>query len=163
MVPFIELVEKKLDDCLKIRAKQGYCKVGEAVITRAGNLPSNYVIHTVGPVWNEGQKNEDELLANAYRNSLKLAVENHVRSIAFPSISTGIYRFPLERAAKIAVNTIVAFLRSQLVIQEVKLVCFDQENFDIYTKILNYTLGNTTLDRFVDAQADKFEDALVER
>src|SRR5690606_13829294 len=94
-----------LDDCKRIRAKQGGCNVGEAVITTAGNLPAKYVIHTVGPVWNGGKSNEEHLLSSAYRNSLTLAFEYRIRSIAFPNISTGIYRFPKDRAAEIAIYT----------------------------------------------------------
>lgn len=88
----------------------GGCKTGQAKITKAYNLPCKYVIHTVGPVWNGGTHNEDELLASCYRNSLKTAVDNNIRKIAFPSISTGIYSFPVERAAKIAVSTVEQFL-----------------------------------------------------
>ncbi|MCH5250355.1 MAG: O-acetyl-ADP-ribose deacetylase [Lachnospiraceae bacterium] len=88
----------------------GGCKTGQAKITKAYKLPCKYVIHTVGPVWNGGSHNEDELLAGCYRNSLKLAMENSIKTIAFPSVSTGIYSFPVERAAKIAVNTVNEFL-----------------------------------------------------
>lgn len=88
----------------------GGCKTGQAKITKGYNLPCDYVIHTVGPVWNGGSKNEAELLASCYYNSMKLAMENGIRSIAFPSISTGIYHFPVEQAAKIAVNTVKRFL-----------------------------------------------------
>ena len=82
------------------------CETGEAKITRAYNLPCDYVIHTVGPIWNGGKNNEDKLLTDCYYNSLKLAMENDIRTIAFPSISTGVYHFPVERAAKIAVKTV---------------------------------------------------------
>lgn len=88
----------------------GGCKTGQAKITKAYKLPCQYVIHTVGPVWNGGSHNEDELLADCYRNSLKLAAENNIKTIAFPSISTGIYSFPVERAAKIAVSTVEKYL-----------------------------------------------------
>lgn len=88
----------------------GGCKTGQAKITKAYNLPCKYVIHTVGPVWNGGTHNEDELLASCYRNSLRTAVNNNIRKIAFPSISTGIYSFPVERAAKIAVSAVKQFL-----------------------------------------------------
>src|SRR6476661_6881709 len=91
-----------LEDCRKIIAKQGGCKTGEAVITTAGNLPAKFVIHTVGPVWNGGNKNEATLLENCYRNALKLAVENNCKTIAFPNISTGIYGFPKDKAAVIS-------------------------------------------------------------
>ena len=118
-----------LDDCRKIIAKQGGCKVGEAVITVAGNLPSKFVIHTVGPVWNGGLKNERESLSNCYRNSLQLAVANNCRTIAFPNISTGIYRFPKDEAAKIAVSTTIEFLSKNKEIDKVIFVCFDDDNF----------------------------------
>ena len=91
--------------CVAIRDRQGGCAAGQAVITTAGNLPATYVIHTVGPVWQGGDRGEDELLADCYRNSLQLAVDHGVRTIAITNISTGIYRFPKERAARIAVQT----------------------------------------------------------
>lgn len=118
-----------LEDCRKIIAKQGGCKVGEAVITTAGNLSSKFVIHTVGPVWNGGQKNEREKLSNCYINSLQLAVANNCRTIAFPNISTGIYKFPKDEAARIAVNTTVEFLSKNKEIDKVIFVCFDDDNF----------------------------------
>ena len=99
-----------LDECKKIVARQGGCKTGEAVITTAGKLPAKYVIHTVGPVWNGGNNNEREKLANCYFNSLTLAVENNCKTVAFPNISTGVYRFPKEEAAKISVESIQQFL-----------------------------------------------------
>lgn len=89
----------------------GGCKTGQAKLTKAYNLSCKYVIHTVGPVWNGGSHNEDQLLAECYRNSLLLAAENEIRTIAFPSISTGVYSFPVERAAKIAVGTVNDFLK----------------------------------------------------
>lgn len=89
----------------------GGCKTGEAKLTKGYNLPCEYVIHTVGPVWNGGNKNEPELLANCYFNSMKVAMDHGIRSIAFPSIATGIYHFPVELAAKIAVGTVRRFLR----------------------------------------------------
>ena len=87
------------------------CETGEAKITKAYNLPCDYVIHTVGPIWNGGRNREEELLANCYFNSMKLAMDNGIRSIAFPSISTGVYSFPVELAAKIAVRTVARFLQ----------------------------------------------------
>ena len=120
-----------LEDCRKIIAKQGGCKVGEAVITTAGRLPSKYVIHTVGPVWNIGIKNEEEKLENCYKNSLKIAVENECKTIAFPSISTGIYKFPKDKAAKIAINTISRYLINHQQIEKVILVSFNNENYKI--------------------------------
>ena len=126
-----------LAECMRIRHKQGGCETGEAVITTGGNLKAKFVIHTVGPVWHGGSNNEDELLANAYRNSLRLAVDNGVRSLAFPNISTGVYGFPKERAASIAVREVRQFLNLQESIQTVIFCCFDEENFRIYSKHLN--------------------------
>lgn len=125
-----------LEDCRKIVARQGGCKTGEAVITTAGNLPAKYVIHTVGPVWNEGKKNEDELLKNCYVNSLRLAVENNCKSIAFPNISTGIYKFPKDRAASIAIKSTYDFLSVYKQINKVTFVCFDEDNFNEIEKAL---------------------------
>jgi O-acetyl-ADP-ribose deacetylase (regulator of RNase III) len=119
-----------LEECRKIIAKQGSCKTGEAVITIAGNLPARFVIHTVGPVWNGGNKNEAEQLANCYKNSLQLAAKNNCQTIAFPNISTGIYRFPKELAAKIAVDSVNDYIKQSGIIQKVLFVCFDKENFD---------------------------------
>ena len=125
-----------LEACRAIRAKQGGCSVGEAVITTGGNLPAKYVIHTVGPVWNGGHKGEEELLASAYRNSLRLAEENGIRSLAFPNISTGIYHFPKEKAAAIAVGTVREFLSSHPEIEQVIFVCFDKDNYDLYARMI---------------------------
>lgn len=128
-----------LEDCKEIIARQGGCKVGEAVKTRAGNLPAKFVIHTVGPVWNDGQNNERQKLANCYENSLQIAVENDCKSIAFPNISTGVYKFPKPEAANIAVNTVISFLSKSNKIDKVIFVCFDDENFDyIQTELNSY-------------------------
>ena len=121
-----------LADCQKIRAKQGGCKVGEAVVTTAGHLPAQYVIHTVGPTWVDGQHNEVNLLENAYRNSFQLAENLQLKTMAFPNISTGIYRFPKQLAAEIALRTIQAELNQGYWVQEVTFVCFDDENFNLY-------------------------------
>lgn len=126
-----------LEDCKKIRSKQGGCPVGTAVITTAGKLPAKYVIHTVGPVWNQGKSNEEALLASAYLSSLNLAVEHDVKTIAFPNISTGIYRFPKQRAAEIAVETVQQFLVTNPGIERVIFVCFDGENLEIYQALLS--------------------------
>jgi O-acetyl-ADP-ribose deacetylase (regulator of RNase III) len=125
-----------LEECQKIRAKQGGCKVGEAVITTAGRLPSKYVIHTVGPVWNGGNSNEESLLSAAYFNSLTLAIDNGVQTIAFPNISTGIYGFPKDRAAGIAIRTTSAFLKESGQIRKLIFVCFDTENYQLYKELL---------------------------
>jgi O-acetyl-ADP-ribose deacetylase (regulator of RNase III) len=125
-----------LEDCKKIRSKQGGCPVGTAVITTAGKLPAKYVIHTVGPVWNQGKSNEEALLASAYLSSLQLALEHGVETIAFPNISTGIYRFPKQRAAEIAVETVQQFLAANVQMEKVVFVCFDGENWEIYSELL---------------------------
>lgn len=125
-----------LEACQKIRARQGGCKVGEAVITTAGNLPAKFVIHTVGPVWNGGKSMEEHLLESAYKNSLKLAVENNIRTISFPNISTGVYNFPKNKAAQIAIKTVKDFLKTTDEIEKVIFVCFDEENYRIYDELL---------------------------
>lgn len=124
-----------LDECIQIRNKQGGCKTGEAVITTAGNLPSKYVIHTVGPVWNGDKEEKSKLLANCYKNSLNLAIQNGIKTIAFPNISTGIYHFPKDKAAEIAVRTVKDFERISE-IEKVIFICFDDENYQIYKSIL---------------------------
>ncbi|WP_427875499.1 O-acetyl-ADP-ribose deacetylase [Flavobacterium sp. MMS24-S5] len=124
-----------LDECVQIRNKQGGCKTGEAVITTAGNLPSKYVIHTVGPVWNGDKEEKSKLLADCYKNSLNLAVENRIKTIAFPNISTGIYHFPKDKAAEIAVRAVKDFDKSNE-IEKVIFVCFDDENYKIYKDLL---------------------------
>lgn len=124
-----------LAECQKIRAKQGGCAVGEAVITTAGDLPAKYVIHTVGPTWLNGEKNEPILLENAYRNSFKLADHLGLKTIAFPNISTGIYQFPKQLAAQIAFKVINDELKQSQSVQEVIFVCFDDENFNIYQSL----------------------------
>jgi O-acetyl-ADP-ribose deacetylase (regulator of RNase III) len=112
-----------LEACRKIRARQGKCRTGEAVITTAGKLPSNYV------------KDKEELLANCYKNCLDLAIENNIKTIAFPNISTGIYRFPKKLAAEIALKTVLAHEHINK-IDELYFCCFDQENFEIYHKLV---------------------------
>jgi O-acetyl-ADP-ribose deacetylase len=118
-----------LNECKKIVELQGGCKTGEAVITTAGNLPAKFVIHTVGPVWNGGKSHEAQKLGNCYRNSLQLAENNNCISIAFPGISTGIYRFPKNEAAKIAVETVCKFISLPGKVEKVIFVCFDDEYF----------------------------------
>jgi O-acetyl-ADP-ribose deacetylase (regulator of RNase III) len=123
-----------LEECREIRNRQGQCKTGEAVVTTAGNLPAKYVIHTVGPVWNDDEKKSSQLLANCYVNSLKLAESLNLKTISFPNISTGIYRFPKELAAKIAIQEVKNF--NSEIIEKVIFVCFDEENEAIYRKLL---------------------------
>ncbi|MGB1205626.1 MAG: O-acetyl-ADP-ribose deacetylase [Chitinophagales bacterium] len=125
-----------LEDCMEIRKRQGGCKTGEAVITTAGKMPATHVIHTVGPVWNGDKRNEAQLLAKAYRNSLQIALENGLKTIAFPNISTGIYGYPKLAAAAIATKTVVDFLEENKAIESVIFVCFDAENYEIYQQIL---------------------------
>lgn len=125
-----------LEACRAIRARQGGCATGEAVITTGGKLPARYVIHTVGPVWNGGHNGEEDLLASTYRNSLRLGVENGIRSIAFPNISTGIYHFPKDKAAAIAVATVQDFLTGHTQIEQVIFICFDRENYDLYARMM---------------------------
>ena len=105
----------------------GGCPTGDAKITSGYNLPARYVIHTVGPIWQGGGANEDALLSSCYRQSLKVAVENGVRTLAFPAISTGVYRFPVPRAAEIAVGTVAAFLAASQEIEQVVFCCFGAE------------------------------------
>jgi len=124
-------------ELLEFNRKLGGCKTGEAKISPGFKLPAKFIIHTVGPVWNGGKNNEDELLANCYKNSLKIAAENGVKTIAFPAISTGVYRFPLERATKIAVNEVKKFLERNEPIEKVIFVCFDEETYAVYKKFLS--------------------------
>ena len=114
----------------------GGCSTGEAKITKGHGLPADWVIHTVGPVWHGGKADEDQLLAGCYRNSLELARQHRIRSIAFPSISTGAYRFPSELAAKIAIETVAAFLETDDEIQKVVFCCFGEDAAQIYRSIL---------------------------
>lgn len=126
-----------LSECREIVTRLGRCATGNAVITSGGNLPAKFVIHTVGPVWHGGNRNEVQLLENAYLNSLKLAVENGIKTIAFPNISTGVYEFPKDKAAEIAVRTVTNFLAENDQFMQVYFVCFDQENYELYKYILN--------------------------
>jgi len=125
-----------LQECRKIIARQGSCKTGNAVITTAGNLTARFVIHTVGPVWHGGNKDEERLLESCYLKSLALAVENNIKTIAFPNISTGIYGYPKKQAADIAVHTIQTFLSTNQSLEKVVFVCFDDENLHLYKALL---------------------------
>lgn len=118
-------------ECLKLHG----CKTGEAKITGAYNLSCKYIIHTVGPIWHNGTNNEDIKLRNCYYNSLEIAKENGIRKIAFPSISTGVFRFPIELASEIAIETVKEFLEKNIgVFDLVEWVLFDDETYSIYTK-----------------------------
>ena len=126
-----------LEECIAIRNKQGGCNVGDAVYTNAGNLPCKYVIHTVGPVWNGDKEMKTALLQNCYKNALIIANQLGVKSIAFPNISTGVYHFPKDKAAIVAVETIRHYLsNTNTTIEKVIFVCFDDENYKIYEEIL---------------------------
>lgn len=122
------------EECRVIREKQGGCLTGHAVITGAGNLKAKYVIHAVGPIWKGGNHNEDNLLASAYIESLKLADEYNVKTIAFPSISTGAYGFPIERAAKIALRVVSDYLEGSD-IKEVRFILFSDKDYEVYSKV----------------------------
>ena len=124
-----------LEACREIRARQGKCPTGEAVITTGGALPAKYVIHTVGPVWQGGEAGEPDLLAACYRNSLALAESHELESIAFPAISTGVYGYPPEAAAQIAVDTVRTHDAGSVAL--VRFVCFDEGTRDIYARLLD--------------------------
>lgn len=126
---------KILEECKAIRAKQGGCPTGEAVITSGGNMKAKYVVHTVGPVWSGGNRNEEQLLRNAYYNSLNLAGENGIKSVSFPSISTGVYRFPIDKASRIALNTVKEFLQKHN-FAEVRFVLFSEKDLKVYEDAL---------------------------
>jgi O-acetyl-ADP-ribose deacetylase (regulator of RNase III) len=121
-----------LEECRAI----GGCPTGEARITKAYNLSAEHVIHTVGPIWRGGKSGEDGLLRNCYTNSLKLAEQNRVKTIAFPSISTGAYGFPIERAAPIAIGTVLDLIKTASYLEKVIFVCFSSFDFEIYKKAL---------------------------
>ena len=122
-----------LEECRTL----GGCRTGEAKITKGYDLKAKYVIHTPGPVWHGGAYGEDELLRSCYLNSLKLASENGCRTIAFPSISTGVYHFPLERAAEIAIGAIRDYLAVHEEVEEARMVCFDDRTRQVYEAALH--------------------------
>lgn len=131
-----------LEECKEIIDKQGRCPAGKAVITGSGNLQSKYIIHTVGPVWHGGKRNEEKLLADCYLNSLKLAVENKCTSIAFPNVSTGVYGFPKGKAAMISYKIVVEFLEANPTFEKVIFMCYDDQNFKLLQAInQDYTLN----------------------
>ena len=125
-----------LEECKKIKAKRGPLPTGKAVITTAGKLKAHYVIHTVGPIWRGGKSGEPELLASAYRESLKLAVDKGLKSLSFPSISTGAYGYPVEPASRIALETVMAFLKENTSLEEVTFVLFDRSTYEAYYQSL---------------------------
>lgn len=117
-----------LEECRTL----GGCETGGAKITKGYNLPAKFIIHTVGPIWQGGSHNEDNLLATCYRNSLALAKKHHFHSIAFPSISTGVYRFPVERASRLALKEIIKELETNMNLDRVIIVCYDRGTYDTY-------------------------------
>ncbi|NEP08835.1 MAG: O-acetyl-ADP-ribose deacetylase [Symploca sp. SIO2C1] len=119
-----------LEECRTL----GGCSSGEAKITKGYKLPAKWVIHTVGPIWRGGNNGEDDLLRSCYRHSLNLAEKKGIRTIAFPAISTGVYRFPLDRATKIAINEVKQFLRENLSFEQVIFVCFGDDSYRCYFK-----------------------------
>lgn len=121
-----------LEEC---RQLQG-CETGDAKITKGYNLPAKWVIHTVGPVWEGGNYGEDELLASCYRHSLALAEQYQIKTIAFPAISTGVYRFPIERASKMAITEVKKFLQNHKSLEQVIFVCFSQNAYDSYQRVM---------------------------
>jgi O-acetyl-ADP-ribose deacetylase (regulator of RNase III) len=126
-----------LEDCKKIIAKIGRLPTGEAVITTGGQLPAKFVIHTVGPIWRGGTQNEPELLRNCYINSLRLAKERSIKSISFPSVSTGVYGYPVEKAAEVALKAVLDFLEQNPdTFEEVVFTLFDNRTYQAYAKAL---------------------------
>jgi len=123
-----------LEECRKIRARQGGCPTGEAVITGAGQLGARHVVHTVGPVWRGGKEGEPDLLRSAYRNSLSLAAEHGARTIALPSISTGVYGYPVEKAARVALSTVREWTAEQGDFEEIRFVLFSDNDLRVYEK-----------------------------
>ncbi|GIV38232.1 MAG: O-acetyl-ADP-ribose deacetylase [Thermonema sp.] len=121
-----------LEECKEIIKKIGQLDTGKAVITTGGNLPASYVIHTVGPVWHGGTQDEAQLLAQAYTNSLQLASEHHLRTVAFPNISTGVYGYPKREAAQVALQAVTDYLRQHTLPEKVIFCCFDDENYRLY-------------------------------
>jgi len=126
-----------LEECKQIVASQGRLPTGKAVITTGGNLAAKRVIHTVGPIWQGGNKGEASLLESAYRQSLKLAAAHNLTSVSFPSISTGAYGYPVAEAAKVAIKAVVSFLREQVTsLKEVVFVLFDSRTYEAYSSAL---------------------------
>lgn len=121
-----------LAECKQIIHRIGSLPAGEAVVTCGGDLAARFVVHTVGPVWSGGNRNEDDILARAYRNSLAVARQKNIRTISFPSISTGAYRFPVQRAANVALAAVAAYLEKEGGFDEVRIVLWKQDDFDAY-------------------------------
>ena len=129
-----------LEECKRIRAESGILPPGQVVITTGGNLKAKYIIHTVGPIWQGGKTGEAETLSSAYRESLSLAVKKGIKSISFPSISTGAYGYPVEQAAGVAVKTVIEFLQSKPPLDRVDFVLFGDHNLQAYENALKVIL-----------------------
>lgn len=127
-----------LEECKVIRSTQGRCAPGNAVITCGGNLKAKFVIHTVGPIWRGGKTNEPEILANAYHNSLMLAEQYEIKTIAFPSISTGAYGYPIEKASATAMETVGEFCKFHDTVDEIRFVLFDDFTLNAYKHALEH-------------------------
>jgi O-acetyl-ADP-ribose deacetylase (regulator of RNase III) len=126
-----------LEECKQIVATQGRLPTGKAVITTGGNLPAKHVIHTVGPIWQGGNKGEAALLESAYRESLKLAAEHNLNSVSFPSISTGAYGYPVAEASRVAIKAVISFLKERVTsVKEVVFVLFDSRTYQAYSSAL---------------------------
>ncbi len=121
-----------LEECKTL----GGCKTGEAKYTKAYNLPAKWIVHTVGPMWVDGTQNEQESLASCYRNSLDIAAKLNAKTIAFPSISTGVYFFPIDLAAQISLDEIKNFLKTPSSIEKVTLVCFQKDDYDVHMNLM---------------------------
>ncbi len=124
------------DELYSACQKLGGCNTGDSKITDGYNLKAKYIIHTVGPIWRGGKVNESKLLSSCYKTSLKLAIQNGINSIAFPNISTGVYGFPKRLASEIAIKTVSEFLTNNESISEVLFVCFDDENYNLYSELI---------------------------
>ena len=132
-----------LEECKKIVDRQGRLPTGKAVITTGGDLNARHVIHTVGPVWHGGNRGEAEMLASAYEESLTLAVNSNLKTISFPSISTGAYGYPVDSAAEVALQTVVSFLKKKVPLQEVVFVLFDNRTCEVYIEELERLLSKS--------------------
>ena len=133
-----------LEECKKIVSRQGRLPTGKAVITTGGDLKARHAIHTVGPIWHGGSRGEADLLASAYRESLALAVTSGLKTISFPSISTGAYGYPVDSAAEVALQTVIKFLEKTTSLQEVVFVLFDNRTCEVYIEELERLLSKST-------------------
>jgi len=133
-----------LEECKEIVARQGRLPTGKAVITTGGDLKARHVIHTVGPIWHGGDRGEADLLASAYKESLMLAVTSGLKTVSFPSISTGAYGYPVDSAAEVALQTVVKFLEKKTPLQEVVFVLFDNRTCEVYIEELERLLSKST-------------------